>query len=365
MKSICKISFLMIGTALGLTILSSCQSKKTETNKSAEKQQSSKVQTVGVIHPTHQNFTAEVTIAGIANPYQKVTLHSLEKGYVKSVKKDIGNFVKKGEVLAILDNPELFRQKEKLTAQLQAKKSVYDRLNSIQAKTPALTTLQQVEDAKADYESAKAELDAVNDRISFLAVKAPFNGIITKRLLDNGALVQSGLSNPGASAIYEVQQINPIRLTIPLPEVDASTIKNGMGATVSFPSLPGKTFQGKVSRTADALDPESGTMQTEIDIPNANGEIKPGIYAYVTIRISSRDSVLSLPVSAKTFYQDAPFLLIVKNKRVERIPLKEGLSDKDYFEVLNPDVNSDSKIIVDGKNMVQPGDIVEPILKTE
>lgn len=355
----------MILTASVLTCLLSCQSKKTATNKSAEEQQSSKVQTVGVIHPTHQDFTAEVTIAGTANPYQKVMLHAQEKGYVKSVKKDIGDNVKKGEVLAILDNPELYRQKEKLEAQLQAKKSVYDRLNSIQAKTPALTTLQQVEDAKADYESAKAELDAVEDRISFLAVKAPFNGIITKRLLDNGALVQSGLSNPGASAIYEVQQTNPIRLTIPLPEVDATTIKKGMTATVTFPSLPGKAFQGKVSRTADALDPESGTMQTEIDIPNANGEINPGIYAYVTIRISSRDSVLSLPVNVKIFYQDAPFLLIVKNKQVKRIPLKEGLFNKDYFEVLNPDINAGSKVIVEGKNLVQPGDIVEPILKTE
>ena len=262
-----------------------------------------------------------------------------------------------------LANPELVRQYEQKKAQLKAKQSIYERLKSTREKTPAITPLQLVENAEAEYFSITASLNAIKDRMNFLSVQAPFTGKITKRLVDHGALVQSGLTEDNPQGIFELQEISPIRLTVPLPESDITAIAKGMDVTVTFPELPGESFQAKVSRTAGALDPASKTMQVEIDIENPNGFIKPGMYAKALMQISRRESVLSLPVTAQWIFQNQPFVLIVKDDKVERVPLRKGLSNKDYFEALNPEITESSLVIVQGKGLVQPGQIVKPVLK--
>jgi RND family efflux transporter, MFP subunit len=325
--------------------------------------ENNKIQSVEVAKPQKRSFIAEVLITGTARPSQKVTLYAMESGYVQNIVIDIGDMVSKGEVVAVLANPELVRQHEQKKAQLKAKKSIYERLESIHERTPAITPLQLVEDAEAEFFSVEAGLNALKDRMNFLSVKAPFAGKITKRLVDHGALVQSGLTEDNPQGIVELQEISPIRLTIPLPESDVTAIETGMDVTVTFPELPGESFQAKISRTAGALDPASKTMQVEIDIDNPNGLIKPGMYAKALMQISRRESVLSLPVTAQWIFQNQPFVLIVKNGKVERVPLRKGLSNKDYFEVLNPEIIESSLVIVQGKGLVQPGQIVKPVLK--
>lgn len=322
-----------------------------------------KIQSVEVVKPQQRSFIAEVLITGTARPNQKVTLYAMESGYVQNIFIDIGDTVRKEEVIAELANPELVRQYEQKQAQLKAKKSIYERLKSTHEKTPAITPLQLVDDAEGEYFSVEAGLNAVKDRISFLSVKAPFAGIITKRFVDHGALLQSGLTEDNPQGIVELQEISPIRLTVPLPESDIADIEKGMDVTVTFPELPGESFKAKVSRTARALDPASKTMQVEIDIDNPDGFIKPGMYAKSIMRINSRENVLSLPVTAQWIFQNQPFVLVVTGEEVKRIPLRKGLSDKDYFEVLNPEITESTLVIVQGKGLVQPGQIVKPVLK--
>ena len=324
-----------------------------------------KIQNVEVTVPAYRSFVSEVLITGTAEPNREVMLHAMESGYVEAVYKDIGDVVRKGEVVVKLNNPELYRQRQQLEAEVESKKSVYNRLQSIYEKTPSITPLQVLEDAKAEYLSLKSKLDAVNDRISFLKVKAPFSGIITQRFVDEGALVQSGLTEDNPRKIVEIQETNPIRLSIPLPEADAVAIGKGMDVFVTFPELPGGSYIAKVSRTANSLDRASKTMRVEIDIPNADGKIKPGMYAKVLLQISSRDSVLSLPVTAQVIFQNQPFILVVVDGKVERIPLRKGLSNKDYFEVLNVEVSPQALVIVQGKGLVKPGQIVKPVIKNE
>lgn len=339
--------------------------QKKTTGSESNTKKGNKVQTVEVVNPKPRTFTVEVLITGTARPNQKVMLYSMESGYVKNIRKDIGDRVRKGETIAVLDNPELYSQREKLKVQLQAKQSTYVRLKSIQEKTPALTPIQLVEDAEAEYLAVQAEWNAINDRINFLKVQAPFSGVITQRFVDNGALLQSGLSQTDPQAIAELQQTDPIRLTIFLPESDVSAIKAGMEVSVTFPELPGESFFVQVSRMAKALDPTSKTMQVEIDIDNPDDRIITGMYAKCLIQIKSREDVPSLPLIAKTMYQDEPHVLVVKEGKVNRIPLRTGLSGKDYFEVLNPEIKEETLVIIKGKNLVKPGQIVEPILKQE
>lgn len=325
----------------------------------------SKTQNVEVTHPRYRSFVTELLITGTAEPNREVMVFAMESGYVKAVYKDIGDVVHEGELIAKLENPELQRQHQQRSAELDAKKSVYDRLQSTFNKTPAITPLQVLEDAKANYLVAKSRLDAVNDRISFLKIKAPFSGFITQRFVDEGALVQSGLTEDNPQQIVEIQEINPIRLRVPLPESDAGAVGKGMVAVVTFPELPGESFNATISRTANSLDRYSKTMQVEIDIPNRNRMIKPGMYAKVLMQIDSRDSVLSLPVTAQVIYQNLPFVLVVVDGKVERVPLRKGLSNKDFFEVLNAEISSEAQVIIQGKGLVKPGQIVKPINKVE
>ncbi len=325
----------------------------------------SKVQSVEVVKPQQRSFISEVLISGTAQPNQKVILYAMVSGYVQKIHADIGDVVRKGEVIAELANPFIVGQYEEKKAQLEAKKTIYERLRSIHEKTPSLTPLQMVEVAEAEYLSIKAALNVIQNRLSFLQVKAPFSGKITRRMVDHGALVQSGLTEDNPQGIVELQEISPIRLTIPLPESDIAAIDKGMDVTVTFPELPGESFKAKVSRTAGALDPVSKTMQVEIDINNPEGFIKPGMYAKALIQINNRKGVLSLPVTAQWMFQNQPFVLIVKDDKVERIPLRKGLSNKDYFEVLNPEITDNSLVIIQGKGLVKPGQIVKPVIKSE
>jgi membrane fusion protein (multidrug efflux system) len=343
----------------------SCGTNTKRENASSVASDEGKIQTVEVVKPQKRSFAAQRLITGAAHANRKIVLYAMESGYVESMRKDIGDAVKEGEIIAILKNPELIRQLENKQAQLGVKKNMYERLKSIYKKTPALTSIHVVETAEADYLSAKADVSIIQDRLNFLKVKAPFLGTITQRFIDKGTLVQSGLTQSNPQGIVELQQLNPIRLTIPVPESDLAIIDKGTKVSVYFPELPGTSFNSIVSRTSGALDPASRTMRVEIDIDNPKGMIKPGMYAKVEIQINSSESVASLPVTAQLKFQDKNYLYVVTDDKVSRIPLKKGLSNKDFFEVLNNDISDESMVIVRGKNLVKPGQIVEPILKVE
>jgi RND family efflux transporter MFP subunit len=323
-----------------------------------------KIQSVEVVHPSELSFDAEVLVTGTAMPNQKVTVYAMESGILTSIRKDIGDYVRKGEVIATLANPEIARKVNELQALVNGKQTTYQRLQDIQASTPALTTLQVVETAETEYLTSHAALKGMQDRLNYLTIRAPFNGIITKRMVDKGALIQSGLSQSNPQGIVEIQDINPIRLTVPLAESDIASTSKGMSVKISFPELPGKTFDATVSRTAGVLDPASKTMDIEIDIRNALGKIKPGMYAKVLLLNKSRNGVVSLPITSQLISKNEPYILIVnEDNRVERVVLKKGLANKDFFEVLNAEITKDTKVIVQGKGLVKEGDTVNPVMK--
>lgn len=324
-----------------------------------------KIPTIEVVRPKPRDFTATINIVGTARPNQVVQLHAMESGYVQRMYKDIGDPVKAGEIIAQLVNPEVSRQYQKQKALMEAKKSIFTRLDGIAEKTPALTTMDQVENARADYESTLAEFNATADRIGFLKVKSPFKGVVTKRFVDKGALMQSGIANPQAAPIVEVMELETIRLAVPLPESDVSAVEVGSKASIIFPELAGETFEAEVSRISRALNPKSKTMDVEIDVANPDLHIKSGMYAQVNMQVSSRENVLSVPNTALVVYQDDFFIYTVENEQVQRIPIRRGLNNKDYFEILDANIQPSTQIVVRGKNLIEPGMRVKPIQKTE
>ncbi len=342
------------------SLLSSCG--KSETAEGSKSEPAGK-QTVAVVHPQYRDFVKEIEITGRAEPYRKVMIRAMESGYLKELYKDIGDRVNKGELIAELGNPELLRKKEELEAELQAKKSGYERLEAARKQSPGLIPQQEADEARAAYLSAEAALAAVNDRIEFLKIKAPFDGIVTARYLDQGAMLQSALQNGDAPVIYRIESLQPIRLVLDVPEVDAVYVKAGMEARVQFPALGERMLKARVSRTAGSIDKESATLRVEVDIPNNDRRISLGIFARVRLQLHSRSQVISLPVTAGIMKDGKTAIMRVKDGRIEWLEVTRGLSSRDYFEVLDPPLDEESLIVVDGKNLVDPGQEVEAILK--
>jgi len=403
MKSLINLKSIAVFAVL-LFIFISCNNQEKETEITAA---NDKIQKVEVVKPEQRSFKGEVLISGTARPNQIVTLYAMEGGMLIQMRKDIGDKVNRGDILAKLVNPVIdgeavsasleaqavstkiqstVSELKGLKAIAEAMQSLYNRLRSTYIKTPALTPIIEVEKAKGEVLQAQAAVETMETKLqisktnlaiaenkkkvarkrtSFLTISAPFNGIISKRFVDRGAIIQSGLSENNAQALFEIQEINPIRLTIPVPESDAVGIQKGMEVEVTLPELSGKSFITKVSRTSNVLDPVSKTMQVEIDLKNLDGKILSGMYAKVLLQINSRENILSLPIMAKVSHKNENYVLAVMDGKVKRIPVKIGLSNQDYFEVLNNEITSETLVIIQGKGLVKPEQIVEPILKQE
>jgi membrane fusion protein (multidrug efflux system) len=323
----------------------------------------SELQKVEVVQPFMFEYNSEIVVTGNAMANQQTTIYAMEGGYVTRLNKDIGDLVRSGDVLAVLSNPELRTSYDEKKAQFESKELIYNRINSIYEKTPALTTVQLLDEARGEYLRAKANLEAIENRIGFLQIRAPFKGVVTKRMVDKGALVQSGISQNNPQALFEVQDINPIRIVVPLPESDIASVSKNTKAMVHFPDLGGEPILAVVSRTSGALDPNSKTMQIEIDVNNDSRKIVPGMYAKVELKRPEKGEVLSLPKTAQLIDKTKVSVYAVRNNEVVKLEVQSGQSDNINFEVTHSDLKPNDQVIVQGKNLVKPGDMVEPLLK--
>lgn len=353
----------MLMGILLMLFLVSCNGEKGEITRASATAGETNKPTVEVVNPQERDFTGVSELTGTLRPNQRVTLYAMESGFVRSIRKDIGDWVKEGELIARLENPELERKLQREQAQYNVKKSIYERLQSIYDKTPDLTTLEQVEVAQAEYESAKAMLEATRQQLGFLQLRAPFNWIISERHVDKGALVQSGLTQASSQPIVELVETEKLRLNIYVPESDLAAVKENSKVKVLFPELPGESFEATISRASGALDPQTKTMRIEVDIPNEEQKLRPGMYARVEMQISSRPDVLSVPHPAISVEKNQYFIYRVVNEQVERLPVRLGVQDKNYVEVLNAELNADDQVVVSGKQLISQGMTVEAVRK--
>jgi RND family efflux transporter MFP subunit len=317
------------------------------------------IPSVEVVQPAAHAFVSVLKLTGNAMPYQQTKVTAQTSGYLEALKADIGDFVNKGQLLAVLTNPELLQQKEKIAADLQAKASMNARMQSILHKTPQLTTAADVENAKAAYDMATASYKALSVQIGFLRVRAPFTGIITKRYVSVGDVIQNGLNSSAATGLFDLQNLDPIRLTVDVPETDVATIRKNNDVSVNFAESQGKSFDLKVTRIAYGLSMDSKTMQVEIDMPNKSLSIRPGMYANVTFKEDQQSSVLAVPNDAISTVGGKSFVYLVKNHIVKIAPVKIGLNDAVYTEVTGLQLSTADRIVVKGRELCNDGSRVE------
>lgn len=360
---------------------------------------------VQVTNPQKHEFSGTLQLTGTAKPNETVKLFAMTSGFLTRLRADIGDFVKEGQTLAVLENPELQREKQRLEAlanekrllferlkntpdlsqtgaDLKGKKAIYERLKSVFEKTPHLTSAADVERAQAEYESAKAllveeteraeaglhslqaQLEAVVQQIGYLTVKASFSGIVVNRFADRGAVLQSGLSHSGSMPLFELQSIQPIRLQMDVPETDAVLVAKGTKTDIVFPELPAGKFTAMVSRIAYGLDETTKTMRAEIDLPNRDLKIRAGMYAKIQIQRGGHREALAVPNEAVGNVKGQSFVWVVRDGRAKKIEVKTGVRDEKMTEILAADLIADDLVVVKGKELCSEDAVVETKMLT-
>jgi len=280
------------------------------------------VPTVNVIKPTAEPGDEELTLPAQLQAYVESAIYSRTNGYLLRWYKDIGSPIKKGELLADIDTPEVDQElsqaratRQQIEAQLQLAKSTAERWANLR-RTDSVSQQEADQQASA-YTQAQANLAAANANVkrleqleSFKHIYAPFSGILTRRNVDVGALITAGSTGQNRE-LFDVAQVDPLRVFVSVPQANAGSIKRNMAAYLELREAPGQKFNGKVVRTADVIDPATRTLLTEIDVPNPNGRLMPGSYAQVHFAVPVQTVRLSVPVNTVLFRAEGPRVGVV------------------------------------------------------
>jgi membrane fusion protein (multidrug efflux system) len=307
------------------------------------------VQQVVVIRPQRGVAVRSITLPGDAVGYYQSALYAKVTGYLKDILVDKGDQVKRGQVLADIEVPELRQRLDRARSNLQIQRLSYQRLDQVWKSDPRLVARQDVDMAYSKFQQAQAEANELAAMVAYTQIVAPFDGIVTERFVDPGALIRAGgqdsatapmegTANAGGSAapVVSVADIAKLRVYVYVPQDAVGYVRVGMPVRVDFRELPGRPYAASVARFAHSLDLATRTMLTEIDIDNSRREIYPGMYAYATLELERHSGALKLPDSAVGESPDGGhFVLVARDGRLAEVPVTVGINTGIYMEIVS------------------------------
>jgi len=332
--------------------------------------------TATVAKVTREDLYKEVTIAAEFRPYVEVALHAKVSGYVRKMNVDFGDQVKAGQLMATLEVPEL--QAELDNAQATGQKAqadytnahlIYTRLQSVNKDHPNLVAQQDLDTAEANelttaaaIAAAKANVEKYQTMVSYTQITAPFDGVVTHRYADPGTLIQAGTSSDTqALPLVRVSDNYRLRLDFPVTVDYVKDVQLGDSVEVRVDSLNGKTFTGTISRFTHEVDDNTRTMITEIEVPNPNLELVPGMYATVVLKVERRPQVLAIPTEAVAGEKTPTVYVVNQVNQIEEHSVKLGLETADKYEILSG-LHEGDLVVIGTRSGFQAGQKVEPKL---
>ena len=317
---------------------------------------------VQTIRPKRGEIVHKVTLPGNVMAYQEATLYAKVAGYLKTINVDKGDSVKEGELLAEIEAPEMLADLIKAKAEAEAAQLDYKRVTDAQKKASDLVVPQTVDAAKAKSGVAVAGLQRIETLLSYAKITAPFSGVITKRWVDPGALIPAATSSSTSksAAVVTLMDFSTVRIDVAIPDTEAPFIKKDLPVKVTVNELPGRTFQGTITRFSYALDESTKTMATEIEISNPDLALRPGMWAAVEIELQKKENALLIPAEALVIQKNKNSVFVVRDKKALKVALTTGFDDGVNVEILKGCGLNDA-VIVAGKQSVTDGQKVQAI----
>jgi RND family efflux transporter MFP subunit len=335
---------------------------KTETNELA-------IPTVSVIAPKVMTGAEEIALPGNMQAFIDTPVWARASGYLKAWYVDIGGRVKQGQLLAEIETPEVDQQLLQARAQLQTAEANL-KLSEVTAdrytelfKTDSVAK-QDVDNAvqgeaakKADVASAQANVSRLEQLVAYEKVEAPFSGILTARNIDVGALVNQGANTPGKE-LFHVASIDTMRVYVSVPEMYSQAAKPGVQAYLTLNEFPGRRFLGKVVRNANAIDQSSRTLLVEVDVVNPRGELLPGSFVSVHLKLPSDTPAVTVPSNTLLFRSEGLRVVRVKDGKADLVPVIMGRDFGDSVELLSG-IRPEDKVVVNPSDSITNGQKVE------
>jgi multidrug efflux system membrane fusion protein len=340
--------------------------RKSETDALAKETEAVAVPTVAVVQPQSEAGNDELVLPGNLLAFEESPIFARTNGYLLRWYKDIGSKIQKGDLLAEIDTPEIDQElsqakasREQVNAALGLAKISADRWANL-LKSDSVSQ-QEADQQASGFQQAQANLAAGDANVrrleeleSFKRVYAPFSGVLTKRNVDPGALINSGAGVTGKE-LFDIARVDPLRVYVSVPQAYAPNIKVGMNATVTLQEFPGQKFTGIVARTADSIDPATRTLNTEVDVPNKDGKLLPGSFGQVHFATGTSVPRITIPVNAMLFRAEGPRVAVVdQNNKVHLHPINIGRDFGSTLEILGGLEVSD-RIVINPSDSLDEG----------
>jgi RND family efflux transporter MFP subunit len=328
----------------------------------------------------------EVSFDAELRPYQEIELHSKVTGYIDAIKVDAGDVVKEGQLIASLDIPEqklelehAMAEERRSHADLERASAAYDeahltysRITATDHAQPHLIATQELDTARVKDRSTAAALEAATAQVKvaesevkrlqtmcdYCKIAAPFAGVVTRRHADVGSLIQAGTSS-GSAPVVRLSQNDKLRVVFPVSMSYVAHIQVGDPVEIRVPAL-GRTIQGTIARFTRKVETETRTMDAEVDVPNPDLTLIPGVYGVAVLQIDRRNQALFVPVESVQRAAQGPSLFVVNAKNViEERPVKLGLEMPSKVEVL-AGANENEMVLIGSRSRISPGQSVVP-----
>jgi RND family efflux transporter MFP subunit len=334
------------------------------------------VPTVSVVRPQHSAPAQEVVLPANVQAYNDAPIYARTNGYLKKWYVDIGAHVKRGQLLAEIDTPEVDQQLQQARADL-ATADANLHLSQITAERYSgllksnSVSKQEADNAEGDYaakkagvESAQYNVKRLQDLLSFQKIYAPFTGIITARNTDVGALIDSGSSGGTRSELFHIVSPDKLRVYVNVPEIYSRAAKPGLKAKLILNEFPDHPFEGTLVRTSDAIDQASRTLLVEIEVDNPTGQLLSGSYAEVHLELPAAGPSFLLPVNTLLFRSEGLRVAAENNNQVALLPITIGRDYGNEVEVVSG-LKGDENIIVNPPDSLVSGEKVRVIQKND
>lgn len=344
---------LLVVTVLALLIIVGAWHHVRQRREQREFQKAAEKLSVNVVPAQRDAKPKQLTLPGNIEAFQEATLYPRTNGYIKKWHVDIGDLVKTGQLLAEIETPEVDQQLAQARANFEIARVTAQRWRELVEKR--VVAPQEFDEKVAAYEAAQAAVRQLEQTQAFNQIVAPFDGKITARRVDVGALVSAGSSS---TPLFSLAQTDPLRVYIYVPQTNAPSIREGMTAKILSPEKTGREFPGTVMRTAGAIDPASRTMQVQVQVPNPDGALYAGMYGQVVFTLQDENAPIVVPANVLSFRAAGPQAATVNGGKIHWQSVQIGRDFGTTLEVLSG-LPENTNVVMNPTDDLQEGVPVE------